>query len=695
MVRPGIRLIATPEQDPSQVRFLASFAAPASDAEAPCSPAQLLPGDGRVLELGPLCAPTVPTWREQRRVDLGTCRYEGSGPFAAQLHWGPSIAQASVTVGRAPLPSAPVSRPDLVAFSVDPVRDTPMQWRVTVRVRKLGRDQILRLDGGNGEAPSLGGQHGEAQEGSWILTYVKAGVYTIAADLLDGEGFWLASLGNKLVEAAPPGEREPLVYAEVATQPVRGPVLPGAEPWMPFRYARPRRGGVRTFTAPGSGKVRRTVGGGTYFSIRNEALHGGGIWYQTGSSDWVLSENVTLFNPSTLHGAVLGGSATPPPPPAPAPPSPPPAGGRSGIVTATVLNIRARPGVSSSNPPIGKLTGGAEIPIYEQVTHAGATWYRIGVNRWVHSGYVRLTDARRAIYETRSAGNGDGQRRGVVTSATLNVRALPGLRADNPPFESLPAGIEVPLLEEYAEGETLWYRIGDSRWVHGGFLRVLEGNGRAAKADPAAEQTGPVRLPVGWVVPQTLDVHRGPGAGSDNPAIQQLPHNQLLAILEEKVADGARWYRVGNDQWVDGRSVGVARYKARPAGIRPNELWVGVSLQEQTLVAYAGDQPVFAALISSGTAATPTVRGIFRTWLRRDTGKMSGGGGASYYYIEDVTWTSFFYQGYALHTAYWHDSFGKTRSHGCVNLSPHDAWWIHKWSAAGGPKSPAVYVYGA
>ena len=63
---------------------------------------------------------------------------------------------------------------------------------------------------------------------------------------------------------------------------------------------------------------------------------------------------------------------------------------------------------------------------------------------------------------------------------------------------------------------------------------------------------------------------------------------------------------------------------------------------------------------------------------------MSGPG----YYIEDVTWTCYFYSGYALHTAYWHDDFGRPRSHGCVNLSPYDAWWIYPVERGGRREQP-------
>ncbi len=36
--------------------------------------------------------------------------------------------------------------------------------------------------------------------------------------------------------------------------------------------------------------------------------------------------------------------------------------------------------------------------------------------------------------------------------------------------------------------------------------------------------------------------------------------------------------------------------------------------------------------------------------------------------------------GYALHSAFWHDLFGRTKSHGCVNLSPRDARWMFGWT---------------
>jgi lipoprotein-anchoring transpeptidase ErfK/SrfK len=43
----------------------------------------------------------------------------------------------------------------------------------------------------------------------------------------------------------------------------------------------------------------------------------------------------------------------------------------------------------------------------------------------------------------------------------------------------------------------------------------------------------------------------------------------------------------------------------------------------------------------------------------------------------------YFYGGYAIHGAYWHNNFGTPMSHGCVNLSLPDARWFFNWASVG------------
>lgn len=54
--------------------------------------------------------------------------------------------------------------------------------------------------------------------------------------------------------------------------------------------------------------------------------------------------------------------------------------------------------------------------------------------------------------------------------------------------------------------------------------------------------------------------------------------------------------------------------------------------------------------------------------------------GEGTYQLRDVPYIQYFAQGYALHAAYWHDVFGKQRSHGCINLSPIDAHRVFMWT---------------
>ena len=50
--------------------------------------------------------------------------------------------------------------------------------------------------------------------------------------------------------------------------------------------------------------------------------------------------------------------------------------------------------------------------------------------------------------------------------------------------------------------------------------------------------------------------------------------------------------------------------------------------------------------------------------------------------LRDVPWVMYFKGGYALHAAYWHDDFGRPRSHGCINMAPIDARYVFNWSGS-------------
>ena len=43
----------------------------------------------------------------------------------------------------------------------------------------------------------------------------------------------------------------------------------------------------------------------------------------------------------------------------------------------------------------------------------------------------------------------------------------------------------------------------------------------------------------------------------------------------------------------------------------------------------------------------------------------------------------YFYKGYAIHGAFWHQNFGTPVSHGCVNLTVKDARQLYEWTTLG------------
>ena len=71
--------------------------------------------------------------------------------------------------------------------------------------------------------------------------------------------------------------------------------------------------------------------------------------------------------------------------------------------------------------------------------------------------------------------------------------------------------------------------------------------------------------------------------------------------------------------------------------------------------------------------------GLSRTYVKYVSTLMSGPG----YYLPNVPYTMYFYQGYGLHGTYWHSNFGRPMSHGCINLPTPEARWLFNWASVG------------
>ncbi|MBA3452306.1 MAG: L,D-transpeptidase [Deltaproteobacteria bacterium] len=193
-------------------------------------------------------------------------------------------------------------------------------------------------------------------------------------------------------------------------------------------------------------------------------------------------------------------------------------------------------------------------------------------------------------------------------------------------------------------------------------------------------------VPIAFVWPkvaayQSTYTMNKPNGGGIN---RQLKAKTPVAILEtvSDPAGKALAYKIGEAEWIRAHDVRVFTPVAPPKLLGKAERWIDIDLESQILVAYEGELPVYATLMSSGTKETPTDTGEYRMWLKESEADMKNLKSEDPYSVATVPWTQFFSpeNGLALHSAYWHDAFGIKKSHGCVNLSPKDARWLYFWS---------------
>lgn len=107
---------------------------------------------------------------------------------------------------------------------------------------------------------------------------------------------------------------------------------------------------------------------------------------------------------------------------------------------------------------------------------------------------------------------------------------------------------------------------------------------------------------------------------------------------------------------------------------------IQIDLTTQQLYAYNKDRLIYNFPVSSGKWY-PTPTGSFKPWAKLPFTRMKGGNPAlgTYYNLPQVPYVVYFYKGYAIHGAYWHNNFGHPMSHGCVNVSVKNAALLYNF----------------
>ncbi len=264
----------------------------------------------------------------------------------------------------------------------------------------------------------------------------------------------------------------------------------------------------------------------------------------------------------------------------------------------------------------------------------------------------------------------------AVPAPVASPLALP-LNPENPWLEK---GFFISLGEKVTEnGQDFWYT------ARGGYVEADAAYEYATKDFSGVELGQEASFPFGFVMTEEATLYETDELGGLR-AVGSLPRRTFVDLSEEFEVGGKAYMMTTAGQLLRKNTLRLAEPQPVPEGVEPWERWIDVSLAKQMLVAYEGSRPVYVTLVSTGrkgskTEPFDTPPGRYRIRSKHVSTTMDGNTASDgNYSIQDVPWAMFFEGSYALHGAFWHDGFGRVRSHGCVNLGPTDARWLFQWT---------------
>lgn len=283
-------------------------------------------------------------------------------------------------------------------------------------------------------------------------------------------------------------------------------------------------------------------------------------------------------------------------------------------------------------------------------------------------------------------GRNENRRLQVFKEADEKSRVVRGVKYDEvlPIFASIdgkpPRGFR---------HNAIWYDVGEG-YVHSSYVVPV----REVYNQPEWETGfwGEITVPTSWQ-------HWQPKLRSRR--YYDLAYGSIYRVIGRvDETDGRAWYRIVDDMapssewWIQARHVRHVQpdeFAPISPDVPPQLKRIDVSIGQQLLTCYEGSNAVFSTRIASGASFKDaqgqvhlfgTPYGEHRVVRKMPSRHMVGGeNNNDRYDLPGVPWCTFFTsKGAAIHAAYWHNDFGRPRSHGCVNVSHDAAQWIYRWT---------------
>jgi len=289
---------------------------------------------------------------------------------------------------------------------------------------------------------------------------------------------------------------------------------------------------------------------------------------------------------------------------------------------------------------------------------------------------------------------------GRVTKESLSVHALPNdtSRILFQRFRDEVINLYYEQVSEDGPGyNPLWYRVWGG-WMHSGYIQKVHKQLNALQEEfPSPGQLMELTVPYS-------DSYRHRQSGAWEKFYRLYFSSTHWVFSAKPGPDGKPWYEIRDglmdlSYYVPGahlRKVTGSELATIHPQVPAKDKRIEISIDQQKLYAYEGSALVKEFRVSTGVpnlssdpnaipSATP--RGKHRIHAKRPSVHMGDGtlrSDAEAYELPGVPWVSYFEAstGVAIHGTYWHNNFGMTMSHGCINMYSEDAKWVYCWASA-------------
>jgi hypothetical protein len=285
----------------------------------------------------------------------------------------------------------------------------------------------------------------------------------------------------------------------------------------------------------------------------------------------------------------------------------------------------------------------------------------------------------------------DAPKKGRITFSGIPMYDASTFQANKLHLFGVDQVVEITSIDENGEAgnpyNSVWYGINGEGYTYSGWIQPVEFNYQKPKFEiPKKGQVGEITVPFSIT-------HKAPYvyAKTGYRIYYGTTHwvTRSVVTREEK----SIWYEI-YDSYLktyfyvpahDMRLIPDDELTLLSPEVPNDQKKIVVDLSTQLVTAFEGEKLVFSQRCSSGVKGTDTPKGEFTTYHKGPSVHMTNEGDAveeeTVYSLPGVPWCSFFTgAGNAFHGTYWHNDYGRPRSHGCVNLPSEAAKWIYRWT---------------